>query len=65
MALNYDHLMGLKRDGERFSYTDRETTLYAIGTGIGMVADPLDRNDLAYVFEKEMLKTVPTSEYHP
>ena len=31
MPLNYDHLMGLKRDGDRFSYTDRETMLYALG----------------------------------
>ena len=58
MALNYDHLMGLKREGERFSYTDRETMLYAIGIGMG--ADPMERNELAYVFEKETLKTVPT-----
>jgi acyl dehydratase len=58
MALNYDHLMGLKRDGDRFSYTDRETMLYAIGIGMG--ADPLDRNELPYVFEQPLLKTVPS-----
>jgi acyl dehydratase len=58
MALNYDHLMGLKRDGDRFSYTDRETMLYAIGIGMG--ADPLDRNELPYVFEQPVLKTVPS-----
>jgi hypothetical protein len=33
MALNYERLMGLKRDGDRFSYGDRETMLYAIGMG--------------------------------
>jgi acyl dehydratase len=58
MALNYDHLMGLKREGDRFSYTDRETMLYAIGIGMG--ADPMDTNELAFVFEKQTLKTVPT-----
>ena len=58
MALNYDHLMGLKRDGERFRYTDRETMLYAIGIGMG--ADPLDRNELSFVFEQPALKTVPS-----
>ncbi|HLX79069.1 MAG TPA: MaoC/PaaZ C-terminal domain-containing protein [Burkholderiales bacterium] len=58
MALNYDHLMGLKRDGERFRYTDRETMLYAVGIGMG--ADPLDRNELPYVFEQPALKTVPS-----
>ena len=58
MALNYEHLMGLKRDGERFRYTDRETMLYALGIGMG--ADPLDRNELPFVFEQPALKTVPT-----
>lgn len=58
MALNYDHLMGLKREGECFSYTDRETMLYAIGIGMG--ADPLDGNELPFVFEQPTLKTVPT-----
>jgi acyl dehydratase len=62
MALNYDHLMGLKRDGERFRYGDRETMLYAIGIGLG--ADPLDRNELPYVCENPVeqptLKTVPS-----
>jgi acyl dehydratase len=58
MAMNYKHLMGLKRDGERFRYTDRETMLYAIGIGMG--EDPLDGNELPYVFEQPALKTVPS-----
>jgi len=58
MALNYDHLMGLKREGDRFRYTDRETMLYALGIGMGR--DPLDANELPYVFEQPALKTVPT-----
>ena len=58
MAMNYEHLMGLKREGERFRYTDRETMLYAIGIGMG--EDPLDRNELPYVFEQPALKTVPS-----
>ena len=58
MALNYELLMGLKRDGDRFRYTDRETMLYAIGIGMG--ADPLDRNELHYVFEQPPLRTVPS-----
>lgn len=58
MAMNYEHLMGLKRDGERFRYTDRETMLYAIGIGMG--EDPLDGNELPYVFEQPALKTVPS-----
>lgn len=58
MALNHDKLMGLKRTGDRFSYTDRETMLYAIG--IGMSRDPYDPNELAYTFEKAKLKTIAT-----
>ncbi|MFM9937884.1 MAG: MaoC/PaaZ C-terminal domain-containing protein [Hyphomicrobiaceae bacterium] len=58
MALNYDKLMGLKRTGDRFSYTDRETMLYAIGIGMGR--DPYDEKELAYTFERAKLKTVPT-----
>ena len=58
MGLNYEHLMGLKRDADRFSYGERETMLYAIGIGMGR--DPSDRNELPYVFEQGTLKTVPT-----
>ena len=56
MALNYEKLMGLKRSGDRFAYTDRETMLYAIG--IGMSRDPYDQKELAYTFEQSKLKTV-------
>lgn len=56
MAINYEKLMALKRTGDRFSYTDRETMLYAIG--IGMSRDPYDENELAYTFERQKLKTV-------
>src|SRR5690349_13837142 len=56
MALDYEKLMALKRTGDHFSYTDRETMLYAIG--IGMSRDPYDEKELAYTFEKTRLKTV-------
>jgi acyl dehydratase len=58
MAIDYDSLMALKRTGDRFSYSDRETMLYAIG--VGMSRDPYDENELAYTFEKTTLKTVPS-----
>ena len=58
MALNYEKLMSLKRTGDRFTYTDRETMLYAVGVGMGR--DPYDPNELAYTFEATKLKTVPT-----
>ena len=58
MTINYEKLMALKRTGDRFSYTDRETMLYAIGIGMGR--DPYDPNELAYTYEQSKLKTVAT-----
>lgn len=58
MAINYDHIMSLKSEPERFSYGDRETMLYALGVGFGQ-ADALDARELAYVYEND-LRTVPT-----
>ena len=58
MAINHDKLMALKREGDRFAYTDRETMLYALGVGMGR--DPLDEKELPYVFESGELKTVPS-----
>jgi acyl dehydratase len=60
VALNYRHLMSLKREGDRFRYGDRETMLYALAIGMGR--DPLDENELAYVLERPgaALKTVPS-----
>lgn len=61
MPIDYDHVMGLKREGE-FTYTDRETMLYALGVGFGR--DPMNEDELPFVYEKgedpEKLKTVPT-----
>ena len=34
MAIDYERLMALKREGDRFRYTDRETMLYALGVGM-------------------------------
>lgn len=56
--INYEQLMGLKLAGARFSYTDRESLLYAVSVGMGR--DPLDANELPYVYEKTALRTVPS-----
>ncbi|MEZ5908421.1 MAG: MaoC/PaaZ C-terminal domain-containing protein [Hyphomicrobiaceae bacterium] len=58
MALDYERLMALKRDGDRFRYTDRETMLYAVGIGMGR--DPYDEKELPFVFEGAGLKAVPS-----
>ena len=57
MAIDYDHIMSLTSKGEKFSYGDRETMLYALGVGMGR--DPLAPRELPYVYESG-LKTVPT-----
>ncbi len=56
--IDYQRLMGLKRAGDRFSYGDRETMLYAVSIGMGR--DPLDADELPYVFEAPALKAVPS-----
>ena len=58
MAMNYDHLMSLKKEGMEFSYRDQETMLYALGVGFGR--DGVDAKELEYVYEGGTLKTVPS-----
>lgn len=58
MPINYDQLMSLKSEGEEFTYTDRETMLYALGVGMGR--DPMDATELKYVYETPDMRTVPT-----
>lgn len=57
MPVTYDSLMSLKAIGDEFTYTDRETMLYALGVGMGR--DPLNTDELRYVYEND-LKAVPT-----
>jgi len=58
MPLDYDALMGTRIADGPSSYDDRDTMLYALGVGFG--SDPLDEDELPYVFEGRSLKTVPT-----
>lgn len=58
MAIDYGHLMSLESRGNRFRYGDQETLLYALGVGMGR--DPLDEQELDFVFERGTLKTVPS-----
>lgn len=57
MPVTYDGLMSLKSEGDEFTYTDRETMLYALGVGMGR--DPMNEDELRYTYEND-LKTVPT-----
>ncbi|MCE9524404.1 MAG: MaoC family dehydratase N-terminal domain-containing protein [Alphaproteobacteria bacterium] len=57
MTVTYDGLMSLKSDSDEFTYTDRDTMLYALG--VGMSRDPMNEDELRYTYEND-LKTVPT-----
>ena len=49
--------MSLETKNQEFSYSDKETMLYGLGVGFGK--DPLNDNELKFVYEKD-LKTVPS-----
>jgi acyl dehydratase len=57
MAIDYERAMALKTEGREISYSDRDVMLYALGIGMG--ADPMDRKELPFVYEKG-LRPVPT-----
>jgi acyl dehydratase len=54
--------MALRNIGQKYSWTDREVMLYAVGIGMG--ADPMDQKELSFVNEgyytPRELKVVPT-----
>jgi acyl dehydratase len=58
----YDRDIALKTVDQKYSYSDREVMLYALGIGMG--ADPMNETELAFVNEgyltKRDLKVVPT-----
>lgn len=58
MSIDYDSLMSTAVKGDPCSYSSKDTILYALGVGFG--ADPLDGQELPYVYENPSLKTVPT-----
>lgn len=57
MPLHYPSILQLRDTGRRFSWTDRETMLYALAVGMGR--DPLNPDELPFVYEKN-LKALPT-----
>jgi acyl dehydratase len=57
MAIKYEELMQLKATDRPFSYTDRDTMLYALGIGFGR--DPLNEAELPFVYENG-LRSIPT-----
>ncbi|MEJ2256768.1 MAG: MaoC/PaaZ C-terminal domain-containing protein [Woeseiaceae bacterium] len=59
MALIYDEVMAKVETDLPFSYTDKDSILYALSVGMGR--DPVDPRELPYVCEHvESLHTMPT-----
>jgi acyl dehydratase len=58
MALNLDHLFSLRVEDMRFSYTDRDTMLYALAVGMGR--DPQNQDELPFLFEPLGPRVVPS-----
>src|SRR5258708_173197 len=57
MPIDYPAILALQERDRRFSYSDRDTMLYALAIGMG--SDPLDEAELPFVYEKA-LRAVPT-----
>jgi acyl dehydratase len=57
MPIDYDKLLALKIPEVEHRYDDKDAILYALGVGLGY--DPLDGEQLAFVYEKN-LKVLPT-----
>ncbi len=57
MPINYDKLRALKIPQVAQTYTEKDAILYALGIGLGR--DPMDEDELPFVYEKN-LKVLPT-----
>ncbi|MDB5482439.1 MAG: 3-alpha,7-alpha, 12-alpha-trihydroxy-5-beta-cholest-24-enoyl-CoA hydratase [Caulobacteraceae bacterium] len=58
MPIDYQRALAHKITGQRTAYTETRTMLYALSIGMGR--DPLDENELSFVFEGAELRVVPT-----
>jgi len=57
MPIVYDKLLALKIPEVAQAYTEKDAILYALGIGLGR--DPMDEDELLFVYEKN-LKVLPT-----
>ena len=57
MTINYEKLLALKIPDVEQTYGPKDCMLYALGIGLGH--DPLNNEELAFVYEKN-LKVLPT-----
>ncbi len=57
MPIDYPAVLDLREEARRFTWSERDTMLYALAVGMGR--DPSDRRELPFVYEKG-LKALPT-----
>jgi acyl dehydratase len=57
MPITYPDILDVRSGPVPFSWTDQDTMLYALGTGMG--EDPLDARELPFVYERDQ-KVLPT-----
>ena len=58
MPIDYEDMMQSGATGLAARYDEKDVMLYALGVGMGR--DPLDENELPFVYENNGLKVVPT-----
>src|ERR1043166_3428602 len=58
MPIDYDDMMQSGATGLTARYDEKDVMLYALGIGMGR--DPLDEQELPFVYENNGLKVVPT-----
>ena len=58
MAIDYDDMMQSGATGLAARYDEKDVMLYALGVGMGR--DPLDEQELPFVYENNGLKVMPT-----
>jgi acyl dehydratase len=57
MPIDYDKLLAAKVPDVEHTYAEKDAILYALGVGLGR--DPMDEDELAFVYEKN-LKVLPS-----
>ena len=65
MTINYDEIMDLTSENVEISYSDKDSILYSLGIGLGN--DPMNLNELKYVYEnsQSVLPSMATNfQYH-
>ena len=63
MPIHYETLMNWKIPDVEQVLTQRDTMLYALGTGLGF--DPVDERQLRFVYEKNLAKTIALIHARP